>query len=153
MYRIARMVAFIIVVVATTGGCAITEEMRRIEAQKKDKERREKGMSTDLSGQQIFIRSCNTCHAGGKAGMGPDLSKLSEHFPTDDKLKKFLRTGVGAMPPQPKDVLNDAELDNLVQYLREMKVEIPQEKKPEDKDKAKPKHERKKKGKKKKSSR
>src|SRR5579883_169414 len=105
MSRIARIAALAILVVATTGGCAMSEEMRRIEAQRKDKERREKGMTTDLTGQEIFIRSCNTCHPGAKAGMGPALNQLAEHFPTDDKLKKFLRTGVGAMPPQPKELI------------------------------------------------
>src|SRR5262249_38575403 len=80
---------------------------------------------TDLTGQEIFIRSCNTCHPGAKAGMGPALDQLSAHFPDDDKLKKFIRAGTGVMPPQPKEALNDVELDNLVVYLRSLTFEPP----------------------------
>jgi cytochrome c5 len=124
MQQIALAALSLVVVVATTGGCAMSEEMRRIEQMQKEKQRREKQMTTDLSGEQIFIRSCNSCHPGGKAGMGPALDKLSEHFPNDEKLKKFIRQGVGAMPPQPKDVLDDQELANLIYYLRNLKIEI-----------------------------
>lgn len=145
MSRIAGMLAFAILVGATTGGCAMSEEMRRIEAMQKEKDRREKGMTTDLSGEQIFIRSCNTCHPGAKAGMGPALDKLGEHFSTDEKLISFLRAGVGAMPPQPKEVLNDVEMDNLVGYLRTLTFEEPPPKKPEDKPPETPKKKKKKK--------
>lgn len=123
MSNIAGRVALLIVLVATTGGCAMSEEIRRIEEMKKLNQRREQQMTTDLSGQQIFVRSCNSCHPGAKAGMGPALDMLQDHFPTDDKLKKFIRTGVGSMPPQPKSILDDQELDNLVAYLRSLKVE------------------------------
>lgn len=101
----------------------MSEEIRRIDEMQKAKQRREQQMTTDLSGQQIFVRSCNSCHPSGKAGMGPALDKLAEHFPGDEKLKKFIRQGVGAMPPQPKEVLDDQELENLVAYLRALKVE------------------------------
>jgi len=117
------MVGLIALVGATTGGCAMSEEIRRFEEMEKVKERKERQMTTDLSGEQIFVRSCNSCHPGAKAGMGPELSKLAEHFPTDEKLKKFIRQGVGAMPPQPKEALDDVELDNLVLYLRGLKFE------------------------------
>ncbi len=123
MSNIAARMTLVILFVATTGGCAMSEEIRRIEEMKKINQRREQQMTTDLSGQQIFIRSCNSCHPGAKVGMGPALDKIQEHFPTDDKLKKFIRTGVGSMPPQPKTILNDQELDNLVTYLRALKVD------------------------------
>lgn len=123
MSRILKVIVLMVIVGATTGGCAMSEEIRRIEEQQKVTQRREKQMTTDLSGQQIFIRSCNSCHPGAKAGMGPALDKLGEHFPTDDKLKKFIRQGVGMMPPQPKEALDDDELDSLVQYLRGLTFE------------------------------
>lgn len=76
------------------------------------------GMSTDLTGQQVFIRSCNTCHPGGRQGMGPALDKLAERYPDDNSLKTLIRKGRGMMPAQTKEVLNDRELDSLVAYLR-----------------------------------
>jgi mono/diheme cytochrome c family protein len=123
MSRILKVIVLMLLVGATTGGCAMSEEIRRIEEQQKVNQRREKQMTTDLSGQQIFVRSCNSCHPGAKAGMGPALDKLGEHFPTDDKLKKFIRQGVGMMPPQPKEVLDDVELENLITYLRALTFE------------------------------
>lgn len=125
MSRIPKLAALIIFVVATTCGCAMSEEMRRINEMKEANQRRDMQMTTDLSGQQIFVRSCNSCHPGAKQGMGPALDKLAEHFPTDDKLKKFIRAGVGSMPPQTKDALDDQELENLIVYLRELKFEEP----------------------------
>lgn len=125
MSRILGVIVLMLLVGATTGGCAMSEEIRRIEEQQKITQRREKQMTTDLSGQQLFVRSCNSCHPGAKAGMGPALDQLGEHFPTDDKLKKFIRQGVGMMPPQPPDAINDVELENLVQYLRSLKFEEP----------------------------
>lgn len=125
MSRILKMVVLVLLVGATTGGCAMSEEIRRIKEMEQVNQRRERQMTTDLSGQQIFIRSCNSCHPGAKAGMGPALDKLGEHFPSDEKLKKFIRQGVGAMPAQPKEVLDDVELDNLILYLRSLTFEEP----------------------------
>ncbi|MDZ4834962.1 MAG: cytochrome c [Candidatus Melainabacteria bacterium] len=123
MSRIPKMIALVVLVVATTCGCAMSEEMRRINQMKEINQRRDLQMTTDLSGQQVFVRSCNSCHPGAKQGMGPALDKLGEHFPSDEKLKKFIRQGVGSMPPQPKDALDDQELENLVVYLRALKFE------------------------------
>lgn len=103
-------------------GCVMSEEMKRIAAVKQAQQARQESGSTDLTGEQIFIRTCNTCHPGGSAGMGPSLENLAKDFPTDAKLKAFLRHGKGIMPPQPKEVLNDKEMDNLIGYLRALKV-------------------------------
>lgn len=101
-------------------GCAMSEEVRRIEEVKRSAERREASRSTNLTGEQIFIRSCNTCHPGGKAGMGASLENLQKDFPDDEALKKFIRKGKGAMPGQPKEAINDQELESLVSYLRQL---------------------------------
>jgi mono/diheme cytochrome c family protein len=99
-------------------GCVMSEEMKRIAANKKAEQARQESGSTNLTGEQIFIRTCNTCHPGGEAGMGPTLETIAKDFPDDAKLRAFLRKGKGMMPPQPKEVLNDQEMDNLVGYLR-----------------------------------
>lgn len=101
-------------------GCAMSEEMKRINITQQAEQQREAGRSTNLTGEQIFIRSCNTCHPGGEAGMGPSLENLGKHFAEDAKLKAFLRKGKGNMPAQTKDTLNDKELDDLVLYLRNL---------------------------------
>lgn len=98
--------------------------MRRIEAAKQANQLQQASTSTNLTGEQIFVRSCNTCHPNGKLGMGPRLDKLAEDFPTDSALAGFIRKGKGIMPPQPKDSINDDELNNLVGYLRNLSADL-----------------------------
>lgn len=101
-------------------GCVMSEEMKRIESTEKAQKQRAEANSTDLTGEQVFVRSCNTCHPLGKANLGPSLENLSSKFPEDAALIAFLRKGKGMMPPQTKDVLNDQEMSNLVVYLRQL---------------------------------
>lgn len=101
-------------------GCSMSEEVRRIEEVRKAERRKEEERSANLTGEQIFVRSCNTCHPSAKAGMGPALDRLNEHFPEDRSLKELLRAGRGIMPGQPVDVINEKEMDNLVAYLRDI---------------------------------
>lgn len=111
-------------VVLLVSSCSMGEEMRRIEAAKQANQMRDASMSTNLTGEQIFVRSCNTCHPGGKEGMGPRLDRISEDFPTDATLIAFIRKGKGMMPAQPKDSLNDDEMNNLVGYLRNLSADL-----------------------------
>jgi mono/diheme cytochrome c family protein len=99
-------------------GCAVSEEVRQIERVKNAKKEELEGRREELTGQQVFVRSCNTCHPAGKLGLGPALDRLNDHFPTDLQLASFIRKGKGQMPPQPKSVLTDKELANLISYLR-----------------------------------
>jgi len=129
MSLIKRFTGFqpLIIVIVACGnllcGCVMSEEMKRIDATKKLEEQRQESGSTNLTGEQIFVRTCNTCHPGGQAGMGPTLENMGKDFPDDAKLKAFIRHGKGIMPSQPKDVLNDQEMDNLVGYLRGLTFE------------------------------
>jgi mono/diheme cytochrome c family protein len=107
--------------IGLSAGCSMSEEVKRIEQVNQLEQRRKDASSTDLTGQQIFMRSCNTCHPGGRPGMGPALDKIGEHFPNDQQLKSFIRKGKGSMPAQPPEILNDKELDNLIDYLRALK--------------------------------
>ena len=101
-------------------GCVMSEEMKRIEIVKQAQKQRAEAGSTNLNGEQLFFRCCNTCHPSGRANMGPSLENLSKDFPDDASLKAYLRTGKGMMPAQPKEIINDQELDNLVDYLRHL---------------------------------
>lgn len=106
--------------ILSISGCAMNEEVKRIEEVKRNQRQREAARSTNLTGQQVFIRTCNTCHPGGDKGMGPSLSDLNTKFPDDGALKKLIRSGKGIMPPQPKSAINDKELDSLIDYLRHL---------------------------------
>jgi cytochrome c5 len=105
----------------TLSGCVMSEEMKRIDAQNKAQLARDESGSTNLTGEQIFVRNCNTCHMQGRAGFGPSLENFAKDFPTDAALKAFLRKGKGMMPPQ--DKLTDQEMDNLVAYLHTLTFE------------------------------
>lgn len=108
--------------------CSMKEEMRRIEEVKKANANQAASRSTNLTGEQIFVRSCNTCHPGGDKGpYGPSLIDMDKDFPSDDQLKAFLRKGKGIMPPLPVSSINDQELDSLVQYLRAKNVDLHEE--------------------------
>lgn len=100
------------------------EEMRRIDESKRASEMRNAERTTNLTGEQLFVRSCNTCHPHGKVGMGPTLIKMESDFPTDDSLRKFIRKGKGMMPSQPVDDINEVEMDGLITYLRAMNVDL-----------------------------
>ena len=100
------------------------EEIRRIEEVNRQQAASKESRSTNLTGEQLFIRSCNTCHPSGKIGMGPSLIAMDEHFPTDESLKKMIRAGKGIMPAQPKSTINDQELEHLVGYLRQLNKTI-----------------------------
>lgn len=105
-------------IISLLSGCSMSEEMRRIEAVKRQNERAAASRSTDLTGEQIFMRSCNTCHPSGREGMGPALDKTTEHYPQDEALIALLRKGKGTMPGNPKNTLDDQEMHNLIVYLR-----------------------------------
>ncbi len=100
------------------------EEIRRIEEVNRQQALSKESRSTNLTGEQLFIRSCNTCHPAGKIGMGPSLIEMSEHFPSDEELKKMIRAGKGIMPSQPKTTINDQELNHLVGYLRQLNTKL-----------------------------
>lgn len=99
-------------------GCSMSEEVKRIDELRRMEQRQKSAQSEELTGEQIFIRSCNTCHPRGRAAIGPTLDHLNEHFSDDTSLKQFIRQGKSLMPAQTKDNLSDSELDNLVVYLR-----------------------------------
>lgn len=103
--------------------CSIGEEVKRIEEVEQAELRQQASMSSDLTGEQLFARSCNTCHPGGAEGMGPSLASLANKFPTDAQLIAFIRKGKGLMPAQPETTINAKEMDNLVAYLRALKID------------------------------
>ncbi len=99
----------------------MSEEIKRIQELQYSEKAKQESLSSDLNGEQIFYRSCNTCHPGGQKGpLAPSLEHLNEHFITDQSLRAFLRKGKGIMPAQSKDVLDELEMDSLITYLRRL---------------------------------
>jgi mono/diheme cytochrome c family protein len=109
-----------VVVALLLSACSIAEEVKHIEEVQKAEQRQETARSENLTGEQLFVRSCNTCHPGGKAGIGPSLEEINTKMPDDAQLKALIRKGRGNMPPQSKETINDQELENLVAYLRSL---------------------------------
>ncbi len=110
----------LLTVVLGLSACSIGEEVKHIEEVQRAEMRQETARSENLTGEQLFVRSCNTCHPGGLAGMGPSLAEINTAIPDDAQLKALIRKGRGNMPPQSKETMNDPELDNLVVYLRSL---------------------------------
>ncbi len=97
-------------------GCVMTEEVKRIKASKNNQDKYLEITKGYLNGKQIFIRSCNTCHPGGKASpTGPSIENFARKFKTTNELKQFILKGKASMPAQ--TILTKEELENLVQYL------------------------------------
>lgn len=80
------------------------------------------GPGPDTFGPELYQGSCAACHgangegAGGRpaVGAGSDAAEL-----TDDQLRGVIRVGPGAMPGF-ENKLSDAQIDSLVEYLREL---------------------------------
>lgn len=73
-------------------------------------------MSNDKlqNGRVLFSNHCATCHPEGLAGVG--LAIINKPLPK--ALIKFqIRNGIGVMPAFDEELLSDAEVDNIADYL------------------------------------
>ena len=75
------------------------------------------------AGGRVFSAKCGACHPGGNAGAGPALrgQPFATEYAEDSSVKKVIREGKGGMPGFPPSGLSDAELDDLIAYLRSLK--------------------------------
>jgi mono/diheme cytochrome c family protein len=73
--------------------------------------------ATGSKGEMVFARYCNVCHPGGGRGAGPSLLNLS--LPAND-MKELVRQGKTRMPGYSSNVISDADLDALVEYVQGM---------------------------------
>ena len=78
-------------------------------------------------GQLVFMQQCHKCHPGGEAGEGPSINNI----PLPGVLLKFrVRSrafflGAGRMPSFKKHEISQAELADLVQYLKALRKHDP----------------------------
>lgn len=91
--------------------------------------------SAEQRGRRVFVTHCAACHTingGGDAAVGPDLNRPvspTEYF-KEPFLRKLIRDpasvrnwGRRTMPGFTPSVLNDAKLDDLLVYLRQMAIQ------------------------------
>lgn len=69
-------------------------------------------------GESLFMAHCHQCHPKGESGLGPSINDK----PLPEFLIRFqVRHGLGAMPSFGPDRLSDAEVADVVRYLRELR--------------------------------
>lgn len=78
------------------------------------------GSTEGLMGQELYDRSCGSCHLADGAGLaGPAVGPGSNSVNlTDDQLAAVIRVGPGTMPAFSR--FSDEQVDSLVAYLREL---------------------------------
>lgn len=74
--------------------------------------------AAEQRGQSVFMQHCNACHVGGAGALAPGINDK----PLPAFLMRFqVRRGLGAMPAFPGEKISDAELDDLIAYLRALR--------------------------------
>ena len=78
-------------------------------------------------GKEMFEKAtCVVCHPGGGNNVNPHDPLKGEHFArefnTDDKIVKVVRSGIKgtAMPAFGKDKVSDANLKDIIAYIRSL---------------------------------
>jgi mono/diheme cytochrome c family protein len=61
------------------------------------------------------MQTCNQCHVGGASGLGPGIN--DKHLPPFF-IRFQVRHGLGAMPAFSDRAISDAQLDDVISYLR-----------------------------------
>lgn len=64
------------------------------------------------AGAKVFAATCDSCHPGGKAGLGPSLKGVSSQ-----EITKMVREGQDVMPAFSTSQLSDQQLKDIVAYL------------------------------------
>jgi len=74
------------------------------------------------AGQAVFQTKCNACHPGANAGIGPALNgaAFTTRYPDNAAIAAVVRAGRGGMPAFSAAGLSDADLTNVIAYLRSL---------------------------------
>jgi mono/diheme cytochrome c family protein len=78
------------------------------------------GTPVPRSADVVFQRYCNVCHPGGGFGAGPSLILALPDL-SDSQVRDIVRHGKKRMPGFSTTEFSDAELDELIVYIRTMK--------------------------------
>ena len=72
-----------------------------------------------MHGKVLFMHSCNQCHPGGDAAVGP---AINNKWIPDPVMKLQIRKGVlGSMPAFSDKELSDKDVDDILVYLNELR--------------------------------
>jgi mono/diheme cytochrome c family protein len=73
-----------------------------------------------LDGRQLFATTCGWCHSdGGRvAGKGPQLMDTKRD---DDFIRNRIKTGKEGAMPAFGAAFNDAQIDQIIKYIRALK--------------------------------
>ena len=77
---------------------------------------------SDNRGQVLFGRYCDSCHPGGRGGIGSDLegTQVKRQYTSEDKIAKFVRSGGFDMPAFSTSLLSDDDLASIAGYVRNL---------------------------------
>jgi mono/diheme cytochrome c family protein len=67
------------------------------------------------NGRAAFQRTCNRCHPNGEEDTGPRINNINW---AEARMRTQVRQGSGGMRPIPVSRLSDADLTDLLAYLR-----------------------------------
>jgi mono/diheme cytochrome c family protein len=74
------------------------------------------------AGRAVFVEKsgCNRCHPGGERGLGPRLhgAEFEAKHPTDETIRRQIRTGGGGMPAFTPDRLTEQQVEDVIAYIR-----------------------------------
>jgi len=73
-----------------------------------------------VDGRQLFATTCGWCHSDGgrAAGKGP---QLMDNKHDDDFLRNRIKIGKQAAMPAFATTFTDAQIDEIIKYIRELK--------------------------------
>lgn len=74
-----------------------------------------------VAGKLIYVNKCAQCHGEIGNGGASGAKDLSLSIMSDEEKKLAIRSGKNAMPGFKEDVLNDADLNAVVQYIKTLK--------------------------------
>ncbi len=73
------------------------------------------GPGDPAKGKTVFEANCNSCHPGGKQGVGPDIRGKDP-----DTVRRQVRNGGQAMPAFPPSQISDQQLNDLAAYVKSL---------------------------------
>ena len=82
--------------------------------------------SQTTTGQAVYAQLCDPCHPGGGAGLGPALSgpDFEATYAGDAALVAFIRQGGTGMPGFPEGRISEAELQDLIAFIRSLSMGV-----------------------------
>ena len=71
------------------------------------------------AGERVYAAHCYQCHPGGAGGLGPAIN--DKPLPVA-AIKTQVRNGLGVMPAFDEKEISDADLENVVRYLKALRT-------------------------------